>query len=103
MRWGNRKDGNHDARVKEIRALGYYWWNASHTNMGVDGFAVGHGRIVPIEFKPDGKAPLSETEQKMHRILKANGIQVEIITDSKSLDVLRQRDRNFYGREAGER
>ena len=95
-RFYHRKDGNHEARVKDIEELGYYWWDASQTNMGIDGFAVGNGRIIPIEFKLSAREKLTEKEKKTHNVLKSNGITVEVITDSASLEVLRLPVRNFY-------
>ena len=100
MQRSHRKDGNHDLVVQAIRRRGYFWWDASQTNLGVDGFAVGHGRLVPVEIKDPKskrKLALSEHEHKIHTILRRHGIAVELLTgDDQSLDVLTPPARDFY-------
>lgn len=100
MKSRHRKDSNHDLVVAALALRGYWFWDASQSNLGVDGFAVGHGRIVPIEIK-DPKAwrglQLSPHEAKVHQRLKAGGVVVEILTgDDGSLGPFSPRARDFY-------
>ena len=94
------KDSNHDVVVEAIRRRGYFWMDASQTNLGVDGFAIGFGRVVPCEIKDpkaSRKLTLSTHEQQVHTILRRHGVAVELLTgDDASLDVLTQPRRNFY-------
>lgn len=102
----HRKDANHDQVKAELERLGYLFIDTSQTNLGLDAIVVKHGRMVPVEIKDpksSRKLKLSPKEAKMHQLLKAYGVTVEILTgDNESLDVLREPRRNFYGKEAGE-
>ena len=101
-RVAHRLDNNHHVVVQAIERLGYFWWDASQTSLGVDGFAVGYGRIVPVEIKDpksSRKLALSPRESDIHRQLGARHVRVEILTgDDESLDVLRghYRPNHFY-------
>jgi hypothetical protein len=96
----HRKDRNHDVVRQAVERLGLYWWDAAQTNLGVDGFVVAQGRVVPVEVK-DPKArrklALSPHEAAIHQVLRAHGVTVEILTgDDQSLDVFKAPRRDFY-------
>jgi len=96
----HRKDGNHDVVVEAIERRGFVWWDTSQSEIGVDGFVVGHGRLVPCEIKdPESRRglALSENERRTHRLLGSRGVRVEILTgDNESLDVLLRVRRDPY-------
>jgi hypothetical protein len=95
----HRKDRNHRTCAAALTQLGYWFWDASQSDLGVDGFAVGHGRIIPVEFKHPDNVKLTPNETRVHQQLKIHGFTVEIMTgvDDKSLEpFLHDRGRNFY-------
>src|SRR5262245_59186880 len=96
----HRKDGNHDLVVQAIERRGLVWWDTSQSDIGVDGFAVGLGRVVPCEIKdPKGRLGLTLTanEERTHKLLASRGVRVEILTgDNDSLDVLFRHRKDPY-------
>jgi hypothetical protein len=104
VRRRHRKDRNHPEIREAVEALGYLWIELSQTNTGLDAIVVKHGRMVPVEVKDGARPPsarkLTPHEEQVHQQLKERGITVEILTGvDQSLDVLRARDRNYYGTE----
>jgi hypothetical protein len=104
VRRRHRKDDNHKEVQGAIEQMGYLFLNCSQSALGFDALAVKAGRFVPIEIKDGKKRPsarkLTPHEVKVHAALKAHGVTVEIVTGiNDSLDVLRLRDRNYYGKE----
>lgn len=99
--YGRRTDANQRPLVEALAWSGLWFWDATQGDLGVDGLVVGHGRIVPVEFKvpsPTGRYTLTPREREIHGQLEAHGARVEILTDLKSLDVLYRPMRNSYAK-----
>lgn len=84
MRKTHRKDANHAQIRQAAERMGFYFWDASQSSLGVDAFLVKAGRLVPVEVKDGSKPPsaqqLTKHEQRVHIDLMQHGVRVILLT-----------------------
>lgn len=85
MRYAKATDANHATIAKAFRRYGFTVIDTHHAGGGWPDLACARaGRLVLVEVKDGTKPPsarrLSKAEAKLHQLLRASGVKVEVVT-----------------------